>query len=162
MPQPRIKMRQIREVLRLHFESGRSIRQIRASTKTSVGAIQKLLKRARELNLTWPLPGDLDDGQLTTLFYPKADTGGSKRFVVPDWTQINQELKRKAMTKLLLWEEYCEAHPAHCYSYSQFCDLYAQWRKRQKRSLRQQHKAGEKAFVDYAGITIPHYRSPYR
>ena len=38
MPQPRITMRKIREVLRLHFESGRSIRQINVSTKTSIGA----------------------------------------------------------------------------------------------------------------------------
>lgn len=155
MPQPRIPMRQIREVLRLHFESGRSIRQINTSTKTSIGAIQKLLKQARQLNLTWPLPEDLDDARLALLFYPKAHPTGSKQLVIPDWTQIHQELKRKAMTKLLLWEEYCEAHPTRCYSYSQFCDLYAKWRKRQKRSLRQLHKAGEKTFVDYAGVTIP-------
>ena len=155
MPQPRIKMRRIREVLRLHFESGRSIRQISASTKTSVGTIQKLLKHARQHNLTWPLPADLDDTRLALVFYPKANVSNSKRLVVPDWPQIHQELKRKAMTKLLLWEEYCEAHPTRCYSYSQFCDLYAKWRRQQKRSLRQTHKAGEKVFVDYAGLTIP-------
>lgn len=155
MPQPRITMRQIREVLRLHFESGRSIRQINASTKTSVGAIQKLLKQAHQLKLTWPLPEHLDDAQLVLLFYPKANTSGSKRLIIPEWAKIHQELKRKSMTKLLLWEEYCEANPTRCYSYSQFCDLYAKWRKKQKRSLRQQHKAGEKVFVDYAGITIP-------
>ena len=106
MPQPRIHMRQIREVLRFHFESGRSIRQINASTKTSVGAIQKLLKQARELNLSWPLPGDLDDVRLAALFYPTTDTATSKRLVVPDWKTLHQELKRKGMTKQLLWEEY--------------------------------------------------------
>lgn len=155
MPQPRIHMRQIREVLRLHLESGRSIRQINASTKTSVGAIQKLLKQAHELNLSWPLPDDLDDARLAALFYPATDPATSKRLVVPDWKTLHQELKRKGMTKQLLWEEYCQTHPIRCYSYSQFCDLYAKWRKRQKRSLRQIHKAGEKAFVDYAGLTIP-------
>ena len=148
-------MRQIREVLRLHFESGRSIRQINASTKTSVGAIQKLLKQARELNLSWPLPGDLDDVRLAALFYPTTDTATSKRLVVPEWKTLHQELKRKGMTKQLLWEEYCQTYPTRCYSYSQFCDLYARWSKRQKRSLRQLHKAGEKVFVDYAGLTIP-------
>ena len=102
MPQPRITMRKIREVLRLHFESGRSIRQINVSTKTSIGAIQKLLKQARDPNLTWPLPNDFDDVRLASLFYPKANTSSLKRLVVPDWTQVHQELKRKAMTKLLL------------------------------------------------------------
>ena len=156
MPQPRIKMRKIREVLRLHNESGRSIRQISASTKVSIGSIQTLLRKAREIELGWPLAQDLDDVRLAQLFYPKAQPSeDSRRLVVPDWTQIHQELKRKAMTKQLLWEEYCEAHPTRCYSYSQFCDLYAKWRKKQKRSMRQLHKAGEKVFVDYAGMTIP-------
>ena len=155
MPGQRITMRKIREILRLHLESGLSIRQISASTKTSSGAIQKLLKQARQLELAWPLPSTIDDAQLAALFYPKAHTIRSTRFAVPDWTQVHQELKRKAMTKQLLWEEYCQSYPNNCYSYSQFCDLYMQWSKRQKRSMRQLHKAGEKAFIDYAGMTIP-------
>jgi len=155
MPAPRIKMRQIREILRLRLESGRSIRQISASTKCSVGGIQKLLKQAQQLNLSWPLPADLDDAELALKFYPQATTSGQKRFAPPDWIQVHQELKRKAMTKRLLWEEYCQSHPTRCYSYSQYCDIYARWCKRQKRSLRQLHKAGEKAFIDYAGVTIP-------
>ena len=57
-------MRKIREVLRLRLEAGLSIRQISASTKTSVGAIQKLLARADALSLNCPLPEDLDDGRL--------------------------------------------------------------------------------------------------
>ncbi|MBM7422623.1 transposase [Spongiibacter marinus] len=48
-----------------------------------------------------------------------------------------------------------EQFPNRCYSYSQFCDLYRQWSKRQKRSMRQIHKAGEKCFVDYCGQTVP-------
>ena len=155
MPAQRITVRKIREILRLHLESGLSIRQISASTKTSTGAIQKLLKQAGELNLTWPLPTDLDDTQLAIKFYPKAVSSSSRRFTVPDWTEVHQELKRKAMTKRLLWEEYCQRYPTSCYSYSQYCELYMQWSKRQRRSMRQLHKAGEKAFIDYAGITIP-------
>lgn len=59
------------------------------------------------------------------------------------------------MTKQLLWEEYTQQYPNRCYSYSQFCDRYNYWRRLQKRSMRQQHKAGEKCFVDYCGQTIP-------
>jgi hypothetical protein len=53
------------------------IRQINAGTKASVGAIQKLLTRAHELGSSWPLPPELDDNQLTRLFYPGADTRAS-------------------------------------------------------------------------------------
>ena len=99
-------MRKIREVLRLRLEADLSVRQISCCTKVSVGSIQKLLKSAQTLGLTWPLPSQLDDGQLAALFYPQADTTISARHVVPDWPSVHQELKRKGVSKQLLWEEY--------------------------------------------------------
>ena len=148
-------MRKIREVLRLRLEARLSIRQIKVSTKVSVGAIQKLLGQAELLGLSWPLAPDLDDAQLAQMFYPGADTTASRRYQVPDWPTVHQELKRKGMTKQLLWEEYTEQYPNRCYSYSQYCDRYSRWRKQQKRSMRQLHKAGEKGFIDYCGPTVP-------
>jgi len=148
-------MRKIRDILRLRLHAGLSIRQIRHSTKLSVGAIQKLLVRAEELELSWPLPEELDDARLAQLFYPDKDTRVSRRFQVPDWPAIQQALKRKGVTKQLLWEEYTEQYPNRCYSYSQFCDRYQRWLQRQKRSMRQIHRAGEKCFVDYCGVTVP-------
>ena len=63
-------MRKIREILRLRRSAGLSIRQISASTKVSVGAIQKLLAQADALGLGWPLPPELDDNQLARRYYP--------------------------------------------------------------------------------------------
>jgi transposase len=148
-------MRKIRDVLRLRLAAGLSIRQIKTSTKLSVGAIQKLLVEADALGLSWPLPPELDDNQLARLFYPDVDTRVSRRFQVPDWSVIHQELKRKGVTRQLLWEEYTQQYPNRCYSYAQFCDRYHHWQARQKRSMRQLHKAGEKCFVDYCGPTVP-------
>jgi transposase len=148
-------MRKIRDILRLRLSAGLSMRAISASTKVSVGAIQKLLCQAQSLELDWPLPADLDDSQLARLFYPDADTRVSSRYQIPDWSAIHQELKRRGMTKQLLWEEYTQHYPNRCYSYSQFCERYSQWLKRQKRSMRQTHRGGEKCFVDYAGQTVP-------
>jgi len=88
----------------LRGAGGLSIRQINASTKVSVGAIQKLLAKAEALGLGWPLPADLDDTGLARLFYPDADTRVSSRFQVPDWPVIHQELKRKGVTLQLLWD----------------------------------------------------------
>ncbi|MEE4331263.1 MAG: hypothetical protein V2J10_10365 [Wenzhouxiangella sp.] len=50
--------------MRLRLSAGLSIRQINQSTKSSVGAIPKLLARAVQLDLSWPLPEDLDDASL--------------------------------------------------------------------------------------------------
>ena len=154
MPAKRIAMRNIREVLRLRLDSRLTIRQISASTRTSVGAIQKLLKQAESQGLSWPLPAEMDDARLAAMFYPGTDTNSTGRFQLPDWPAVHQQLKRKGMTKQLLWEEYTVEHPTRCYSYSQYCDRYARWRRLQKRSMRQLHKAGEKAFIDYAGPTV--------
>jgi len=148
-------MRKIRDVLRLRLAAGLSIRQIKDSTKISVGAIQRLLRKADELGLAWPLPDELDDSQLARLFYPGADPTSSARYAVPDWAALHQELKRKGMTKQLLWEEYTQHYPNRCYSYSQFCERYRHWCGQQKRSMRQTHRAGEKCFVDYCGPTVP-------
>ncbi len=57
---------------------------------------------------------------------------------------------------MLLWQEYKEQNP-HGYQYSQFCNLYRQWAAKIDPVMRQQHRAGEKMFVDYAGQTVSVY-----
>lgn len=155
MAMKRIAMRKIRDVLRLRLQAGLSYRQIQASTKVSTGACQQLVTKAEGLGLSWPLPDELNDERLAALFYPKSDTQTSQRYVVPNWADIHQELKRKGVTKQLLWEEYTHQHPNRCYSYSQFCERYRCWFGLQKRSMRQHHRAGEKCFIDYCGPTLP-------
>lgn len=73
----------------------------------------------------------------------------------PDFALIDIELRKKGVTKLLLWEEYQVTNQGNCYGYSQFCDNYSVWKSQQKRSMRFNHKAGEKIFIDYCGPTIP-------
>jgi hypothetical protein len=85
-------MRKIRDILRLRLSAGLSIRAINASTKVSIGAIQKLLTQAKALELDWPLPAELDDSPLARLFYTEADTRVSSRYQAPDWASIHQEL----------------------------------------------------------------------
>jgi transposase len=149
-------MRKIRDILRLRLSANLSIRQIRDSTKVSVGGIQKFLSKAEELGIRWPLPDHLTDDQLAQLFYPVAEgRESSSTLEPPDFANIHQEMKRKGVTLQLLWEEYCQRYPTRCYSYSRFCHHYSEWQARQRRSMRQSHKAGEKAFVDYSGSTVP-------
>ena len=41
------------------------------------------------------------------------------------------------------------------YQYSWFCERYRAWQGRLDVVMRQDHRAGEKLFVDYAGQTVP-------
>jgi len=148
-------MRQLREILRLRLSAKLSMRQIKSSLRVSLGAVQKITSKAKSLDLHWGAIEQMDDQQLAQVFYPGADTRASSMFQLPDWVEVHQELKRKGVTKHLLWEEYTQQYPNRCYSYPQYCFLYQDWLKKQKRSMRQTHKAGDKLFVDYAGQTVP-------
>ena len=148
-------MRNLREILRLRYQSGLSLRQIKGSQRVSLGAVQKITSRADSLSLDWEKIKRLDDQQLAGLFYPDADTQVSSQFQCPDWHDVHQELRRAGVTRHLLWEEYTQTYPNSSYSYAQYCILYQNWASKQKRSMRQIHKAGDKLFVDYAGQTVP-------
>ncbi len=155
MPARRLTMRKLREILRLRLSAQLSLRQIKASQRVSLGLVQKLTSQAATLKLEWPAIDALDDEQLARLFYPEADVASSTRLELPDWKDLHKELAKNHTTRYLLWEEYAERYPNRSYSYAQYCVLYARWLKKQKRSMRQTHKAGEKLFVDYAGQTVP-------
>ena len=148
-------MRQLREILRLRLHADLSMRQIRDSLRLSLGAVQKVISRAGELRLDWAAIERMDDKQLAHTIYPESDTSTTRPFQLPDWAEVYKELKRKGVTKHLLWEEYTQQYPNRSYSYPQYCFLYKDWLKKQKRSMRQVHKAGDKLFVDYAGQTVP-------
>lgn len=155
MPTERLSMRKIKQILQLHYESGLSRRAIATAVNTSYGSVANYLNRAEKAGIRWPLPDDMDERDLGRLLFPSQPAEGTRQFAEPDFPRVHQELKQKGVTKLLLWEEYRQAHPKDGYSYAQFCHRYNVWRDQQTCSMRQTHRAGEKLFVDYCGPTIP-------
>ncbi|WBA83981.1 IS21 family transposase [Endozoicomonas sp. GU-1] len=151
----RLPMRKIRDILRLRFECRLTIRQISISLRISTGVITKYLNLFSESGLSWPLPDEMDDTSLINQLTPEAINRRYQGLTDPDWIDIHRSLKQKGMTKQRLWEEYCDVYPHSHYSYAQFCHRYNEWRKKQKRSMRQEHRGGEKLFIDYAGLTVP-------
>lgn len=147
-------MRKIRETLRLHFDCGLGQRPIARCLGISRTTVGDYLRRAEAAGLGWPLPATLTDQQLYHQLFPPMIPVSATGRTVPDCASLHTELKRKGVTLMLLWEEYLSEHPQG-YRYSQFCELYRQWARKLKLSMRQIHKAGEKLFVDYAGQTLP-------
>ena len=145
-------MHKIQEVLRLRHDAGMSHAQIARACGLSKGVVNKYLKLANDKNIGWPLPLGLNDAELLGRLQPKP--AARPRFAEPDHAEIHTELKRKGVTLQLLWSEYAENHGDRAYRYSQYCEHYRRWRARQKRSMRQRHRAGEKLFIDYCGPTV--------
>ncbi|MGH2376435.1 MAG: IS21 family transposase [bacterium] len=142
-------MRRLREILRLKYACGLSHRAIASACGVGAGTVSEYLQRARQAGLTWPLPDDLDDAALEArLFVPAPEVSDPRPLPDPGW--MHQELKRRGVTLQLLWLEYLKVHPDG-YRYSQFCEHYRRFARTLAPSMRQVHRAGEKAFVDFSG-----------
>lgn len=155
MPAERLSMRKIKEVLRLSWCGRLSSRAVARSCGIGRTTVREYLYRAKEAGLAWPLPEGMTDGELEELLFDLRASGrGAGVRPLPDWGYVHGELKRKGVTLFLLWEEYKSVHPEG-YEYSRFCDLHREWSGKLPVWMRQSHKAGEKLFVDYAGMTMP-------
>ena len=153
MPRPRLAMRKVREILRLALGEGLPLRQVGAALGVPFTTAGDHLRRAQRAGLSWPLPDELDDVALEALLFPKGPAPEPDR-PLPEWRYVHRELKRKGVTLMLLWHEYREAHPEG-YSYSQFCLHYRAFQAHLDLPMRQEHRAGEKLFVDFPGERLP-------
>lgn len=154
MSRSHLSMRKIREILRLRFDCKCSYQEIANSINISCSTVSECIRRAKAVNLSWPLLPELTDEQLEMQLYPPVQKIPQPQRGSIDWAHIHQELKRKHVTLMLLWREYQANYPQGL-KYSQFCNIYRDWRKTLDVWMRQPHKAGEKLFVDYAGQTMP-------
>lgn len=154
MPRKKLSMRKIGEVARLNA-SGLSIRQIASSCGIARSTVGDYLDRLERAELGWPLPTGMGEADLNARLFKRPEARGrDMSLVLPEWSKIHKELRSKAVTLSLLWQEYREVCPDG-YCYSGFCQHYRRWCKTVDVCMRQVHRAGEKLFVDYAGMTMP-------
>ncbi|GAI17134.1 unnamed protein product, partial [marine sediment metagenome] len=160
MANRRLPMRKIKEVLRLRFECRLSEREIARSCQISRTTVTDYLRRATIARLNWAEAAAFGEVQLVERLFPVihlVKEPSSIQRPVPDYEYIYDQLRayRKFnLTLTQLWLEYKEKHPDG-YQYSQFCDLYRHWRGKLDYVMRQEHRAGEKAFIDYSdGLSI--------
>ena len=152
-------MRKTKEVLRLRFELGLGQRQIARSCGIGLGTVHDYLERAAAAGIGWPLPAGCSEEELEAKLFGNqpVQSKAVRERPQPDWKSIHAQLQQhRHLTLQLVWEEYRQVHPEG-YRYSWFCECYQQWRQHLDVVLRQEHKAGEKMFVDWAGATLPVY-----
>jgi transposase len=148
-------MRKIKEILRLRFDSGLSYESIALACSVSKGVVTKYVNAFERASLSWPLPESLDDTQLEQQLLGRPKPQRRRDEYEPlQCEAIHQSLKHKGVTLQLLWEEYQQTAKGRCYSYTQFCVIYREYKARLKRSMRQVHRACEKLFIDYCGPTV--------
>ena len=152
-------MKTVKRLLELRFQAGLSQRQVAEALGCGRTTIQRYEKIAIEKGLTdFCLVSPLSEQELlfrlglqSAFEFSSAPLRKDK--LLPDWVEVHRELSKKHVTLALLWSEYKESHPEG-YQYSQFCEHFGRWRQKLSVSMRQEHKAGEKVFIDYAGRTV--------
>jgi transposase len=149
-------MSKIKEVLRLKYLNQLSNRQIQTMTGVSRSSVSNYLKVYEALDMPIEELLEFSSSQLNELFVKKHSMKPKKDLssIHPNWAEVREELSKKGMTRLLLWEE-MKAKEPKLYSYSQFNRYYAAYLKKINPSMRQVHYAGDKLFIDYSGLTMP-------
>jgi len=153
MANKRLPMRKIKEVLRLKHVCGLGEREIAHSCQVSRTTVGNYLKRAAASGLSWSLVAGLSEAELESRLFHWGNSPADPPRPLPDCQYIYDQLrdyKKVNLTLTQLWLEYLEHHPDG-YQYTQFCEYYHRWEKRQRLTMRQTYRGGEKLFVDYAG-----------
>jgi transposase len=157
MANRRLPVRKIKEILRLKYACRISEREISLSCNVARSTAADYLMRARAAGVSWPEAADISDAELEERLFPTEHIPSSVQRPPPNCQYIYDQLRQYRsinLTLTQLWLEYKEKHPDG-YQYTQFCDYYHRWRGRLDYCMRQEHRAGEKLFIDYCdGLAI--------
>ena len=149
-------MRKVREVLRLKYELKLSERSIAAAVGIGHTTVNDYIQRAERAGLTWKEAEPLTDAEVEAKLFCQVGRNEPATRAPIDFGWVHMELRRAGVTLELLWSEYQEAvadgDSGHKpYQYSRFCELYRAHARKLSPVMRQVHRAGEKAFLDYSG-----------
>ena len=149
----RSKMTDIKEILRL-ISLGIPQKKIAESCKCSRDTVMRINKKAKSLQITWPLDTSISDDVLISKFYPKSSV--ASEFKMPDVKYVHKELMKNGVTLKLLWNEYyeeCHQNDEIPFMYTQFCVHYRKYAATKKATMHINRKPGEIIEVDWAGKT---------
>lgn len=148
----RLKMKRIKELLAMYFRQVLSYREIGRQLGLSKSSVQNCVARYEVSGLTPEDLAGLDEEELAKRLYAPAKPGVERP--MPDFSHVQREMRRKGVTLQLLWKEYRSEHPDGL-GLTQFCRHFKHWSHKLEPVMRQIHKAGEKAFVDWSGDGVP-------
>lgn len=145
------RMSQVKQLLQLH-QQGKAKKEIARILGISKNTVKAYLEKLSMLKMGIEDLLLLDDPVLETRFHPGNPAYSDDRFeqLKSKLDYYTKELKRKGVTRKLLWEEYREAYPGG-YGLTQFCYHLSQHLAARSPSMVLQHRPAEKLFVDFAG-----------
>ncbi len=144
-------MNKIRHLLRLHSQ-GFSKLQIAEQTGIARNTLKKYLAEFITNGMTFAEVNQLSDKELEAMFVkPQTKPLNEKlQTLFERFPAMDKALKRKGVTRHLLWEEYIRDHPKGL-GRSRFNHYFLQWKAQVNPVMHMEHKAGDKLYIDFAG-----------
>ena len=150
----KIDIKKALEILRLKFLLKLSNRAIGGIVHVSPSSISRYTAPIIQRSLDWEQLEKMEYAAIADLLITKKQHVSDQDLIKLDFNMIHQELKKKTVTLQLLWEEHRETYQEKAYGRTKFFKMYRDWLKKTKVTMRQDHKAGDKLFIDYAGSTV--------
>jgi hypothetical protein len=97
MPQERLTLRKISEILRLKHEAGLSNRvgaALVATRKISNSTVGEYLRRTKVAGLNWPL-AETGEDELYEKLFPEKKPAVEKTRGLPDWDAVRKEIRKR-------------------------------------------------------------------
>lgn len=151
-----MRMSTIKQLLLLHTD-GHGIKYISRHTGMSKNTVKSYLLKLGLLKCSFDELLRLDDPVLEARFHGGNPSYSDDRHEVllERMPYFMTELKKKGVTRHLLWEEY-STHKGGYYSYSQFCYHLQQYSRSKQSTMVLHHEAGDKLMIDFSGKKM-HY-----
>jgi len=145
-------MSKARSILKMYTE-GVSKQSISIRTGATRNTVKKYIRQFIAMDKPLEEIDKLSDTQLEALFStPRQEptTDQRKEDLIAFFPDMEKALKRKGETREKQWEQYFLKHPDG-YRKTQFNEHYNIWSKKVNSSMHQEHKSGDKMYVDYTG-----------
>ena len=137
------------------YSQGRSKLSIAEQTGVSRNTAKKYMATYDASGLTFEQINSLNDKELDDFFGTVKEPPSQDRLLTLQrcFPHIDKELKRTGVNRRMLWEAYKKEFPDG-FAYTQFCFHLTQWKARVNPVMHQDHKAGDKLYVDFAGVKL--------
>lgn len=149
-------MSKLKHILKLHH-SGTSKLQISTLTGVSRNTIKRYLATQEALGLSWEELSQKSDHELDVLFCQEPIEAPEARLVALHQflEKHEKELRKRGTTLGDLFTLY-RANHSEGYGKTAFYRHFGLWSQRSTGSMRIEHKAGDKVYVDFAGERLPY------
>lgn len=151
-----ISMSKIRQIIKLYSQR-MGKKKIATRLSISKNTVKLYIDAFHRLKRPWEELSLLADFELNKIFNPvQAVISNNKLQQVFDFFPImEKQLRKRGMTVAIQYRKFLEEHP-DTYKESRFYFYFRQYCKKGNSSMHIEHKPGDKAYVDFAGVNLPY------